>query len=37
LQRGSEVNEIVYVAAVATVDAQEVGRPYRTLSTSVQM
>jgi malate dehydrogenase (oxaloacetate-decarboxylating)(NADP+) len=35
LQRGSEVNEIVYVAAVATVDAQEVGRPYRTLSTSV--
>jgi malate dehydrogenase (oxaloacetate-decarboxylating)(NADP+) len=32
LQRGSEVNEIVYVAAVAVVDAQEVGRPYRTLS-----
>jgi hypothetical protein len=26
------VNEIVYVAAVAVVDAQEVGRPYRTLS-----
>jgi malate dehydrogenase (oxaloacetate-decarboxylating)(NADP+) len=35
LQRGSEVNEIVYVAAVAVVDAQEVGRPYRTLSTTV--
>ena len=35
LQRGSEVNEIVYVAAVAVVDAQEVGRPYRTLSTVV--
>ncbi len=31
LQRDSEVNEIVYVAAVAVVDAQEVGRPYRTL------
>jgi malate dehydrogenase (oxaloacetate-decarboxylating)(NADP+) len=26
LQRGSEVDEIVYVAAVAVVDAQEVGR-----------
>jgi malate dehydrogenase (oxaloacetate-decarboxylating)(NADP+) len=34
LQRGSEVNDIVYVAAVAVVDAQEVGKPYRTLSTA---
>jgi malate dehydrogenase (oxaloacetate-decarboxylating)(NADP+) len=34
LQRGSEVNDIVHVAAVAVVDAQEVGRPYRTLSTA---
>jgi malate dehydrogenase (oxaloacetate-decarboxylating)(NADP+) len=33
LQRGSEVNDIVHVAAVAVVDAQEVGKPYRTLST----
>jgi malate dehydrogenase (oxaloacetate-decarboxylating)(NADP+) len=33
LQRGSEVNDIVHVAAVAVVDAQEVGRPYRTLTT----
>jgi malate dehydrogenase (oxaloacetate-decarboxylating)(NADP+) len=32
LQRGSEVNDIVHVAAVAVVDAQEVGNPYRTLS-----
>ncbi len=32
LQRGSEVSEIVHVAAVAVVDAQEVGKPYRTLS-----
>jgi malate dehydrogenase (oxaloacetate-decarboxylating)(NADP+) len=32
LQRGSEVNDIVHVAAVAVVDAQEVGKPYRTLS-----
>ena len=30
LQRGSEVNDIVHVAAVAVVDAQEVGRPYQT-------
>ena len=37
LQRGSEVNEIVYVAAVAVVDAQEVGRPYRTLSSTVPL
>jgi malate dehydrogenase (oxaloacetate-decarboxylating)(NADP+) len=36
LQRGSEVNDIVHVAAVAVVDAQEVGRPYRTLSVSVR-
>jgi malate dehydrogenase (oxaloacetate-decarboxylating)(NADP+) len=27
LQRGSEVNEIVYVAAVAVVDAQDAGAP----------
>ncbi len=33
LQRGSEVNDIVNVAAIAVVDAQEVGKPYRTLST----
>ena len=32
LQRGSEVNDIVHVAAVAVVDSQEVGKPYRTLS-----
>ena len=35
LQRGSEVNDIVHVAAVAVVDAQEIGRPYRTLSGAV--
>jgi malate dehydrogenase (oxaloacetate-decarboxylating)(NADP+) len=34
LQRGSEVNDIVHVAAVAVVDAQEVGKPYRTLATT---
>jgi hypothetical protein len=28
------VNEIVHVAAVAVVDAQEVGKPYRTLATA---
>jgi malate dehydrogenase (oxaloacetate-decarboxylating)(NADP+) len=32
LQRGSEVNDIVNVAAIAVVDAQEVGKPYRTLT-----
>ena len=32
LQRGSEVNDIVNVAAVAVVDAQEVGAPYVSLS-----
>ena len=32
LQRGSEVNDIVHVAAVAVVDAQEVGKPYRSLA-----
>ena len=32
LQRGSEVNDIVHVAAVAVVDAQEIGKPYWTLS-----
>jgi malate dehydrogenase (oxaloacetate-decarboxylating)(NADP+) len=36
LQRGSEVNDIVHVAAVAVVDAQEVGKPYRTLATATQ-
>jgi malate dehydrogenase (oxaloacetate-decarboxylating)(NADP+) len=34
LQRGSEVNDIVHVAAVAVVDAQEVGKPYKTLSSA---
>ncbi|HTX36174.1 MAG TPA: NADP-dependent malic enzyme [Bryobacteraceae bacterium] len=34
LQRGSEVNDIVHVAAVAVVDAQEMGKPYRTLATA---
>jgi len=33
LQRGSEVNDIVHVAAVAVVDAQEIGKPYKTLLT----
>jgi malate dehydrogenase (oxaloacetate-decarboxylating)(NADP+) len=32
LQRGSEVNDIVHVAAVAVVDAQEVGKPYRSIT-----
>jgi malate dehydrogenase (oxaloacetate-decarboxylating)(NADP+) len=31
LQRGAEVNDIVHLAAMAVVDAQEVGRPYRSL------
>ncbi len=31
LQRGSEVNDIVHVAAVAVVDAQEIGKPYRVM------
>ena len=31
LQRGSEVNDIVHVAAVAVVDAQEIGNPYEAL------
>jgi malate dehydrogenase (oxaloacetate-decarboxylating)(NADP+) len=35
LQRGSEVNDIVHVAAVAVVDAQEVMKPYQSLSASV--
>ena len=34
LQRGSEVNDIVHVAAVAVVDAQEIGKPYHTLATT---
>jgi malate dehydrogenase (oxaloacetate-decarboxylating)(NADP+) len=32
LQRGSEVNDIVHVAAIAVVDAQEVGKPYRSIA-----
>jgi len=32
LQRGSEVNDIVHVAAMAVVDAQEVGKPYGSLA-----
>jgi len=36
LQRGSEVNDIVHVAAVAVIDAQEVGKPYWTLSSVMQ-
>jgi malate dehydrogenase (oxaloacetate-decarboxylating)(NADP+) len=36
LQRGSEVNEIVHVAAVAVVDAQEVGKPYRSLAAAIR-
>jgi len=32
LQRDSEVNDIVHVAAVAVVDAQEVGKPYRSIA-----
>ncbi len=32
LQRGSEVNDIVHVAAVAVVDAQEVGKPYHAIA-----
>ena len=35
LQRGSEVNDIVHVAAVAVVDAQEIGKPYWTLSSVI--
>jgi malate dehydrogenase (oxaloacetate-decarboxylating)(NADP+) len=35
LQRGSEVNDIVQVAAVAVVDAQEIGKPYRTLTAAL--
>jgi malate dehydrogenase (oxaloacetate-decarboxylating)(NADP+) len=34
LQRGSEVTDIVHVAAVAVVDAQEVGKPYYSLSST---
>jgi malate dehydrogenase (oxaloacetate-decarboxylating)(NADP+) len=36
LQRGSEVNDIVHVAAVAVVDAQEVGKPYVTLGVGAE-
>ena len=35
LQRGSEVNDIVHVAAMAVVDAQEVGKPYHSLQGAV--
>ena len=35
LQRGSEVDDIVHVAAVAVVDAQEVGKPYKSLMRAV--
>ena len=35
LQRGSEVNDIVHLAAVAVVDAQEVGKPYESLRGTV--
>ena len=35
LQRGSEVNDIVHLAAMAVVDAQEVGHPYPSLAGSV--
>jgi malate dehydrogenase (oxaloacetate-decarboxylating)(NADP+) len=34
LQRGSEVTDIVHVAAVAVVDAQEVGKPYHSLNST---
>jgi malate dehydrogenase (oxaloacetate-decarboxylating)(NADP+) len=34
LQRGSEVTDIVHVAAVAVVDAQEVGKPYYSLNST---
>jgi phosphotransacetylase len=33
LQRGSSVNDIVNVAAIAVMDAQETGKPYRVLMT----
>jgi malate dehydrogenase (oxaloacetate-decarboxylating)(NADP+) len=36
LQRGSEVNDIVHVAAVAVVDAQEVGKPYRNTTSTIR-
>jgi malate dehydrogenase (oxaloacetate-decarboxylating)(NADP+) len=32
LQRGSEVNDIVHVAAIAVVDAQEVGKAYHSIA-----
>jgi len=35
LHRDAEVTEIVHVAAVAVVDAQEVGHPYHTLAQTV--
>jgi malate dehydrogenase (oxaloacetate-decarboxylating)(NADP+) len=36
LQRGSDVDDIVHVAAVAVVDAQEVGKPYRSITALVR-
>jgi malate dehydrogenase (oxaloacetate-decarboxylating)(NADP+) len=36
LQRGSEVNDIVHVAAIAVVDAQEADKPYVSLATTVE-
>jgi malate dehydrogenase (oxaloacetate-decarboxylating)(NADP+) len=33
LQRDSGVNDIVHVAAIAVVDAQEVNKPYGSLRT----
>jgi len=36
LQRGSEVTDIVHVAAVAVVDAQEVGKPYYSLAKTAE-
>ena len=35
LQRGSEVDDIVHVASIAVVDAQEVGKPYKSLMRTV--
>jgi len=35
LQRGSEVNDIVNLAAMAVVDAQEVGKPYHSLAGAI--
>ena len=37
LQRGGEVNDIVNMAAIAVVDAQEIGKPYKTLATTTSI